>query len=87
MLELPQFFLGIVQQRATPVEINLTYVFLRCIHAEASFSGSFEKIQELKKAIKELKKWEGHLEELAVWGKARPIPPIKESDSLIGGTG
>ena len=32
------------------MEIDLTYVFLRCIHAEASFSGSFEKIQELKKA-------------------------------------
>ena len=36
---------------------------------------------------KELKKWEGHLEELAVREKACPIPQSKESDSLIGGTG
>lgn len=50
-----------------------------------------EKIQDLENQIEELKKyksrWEGHLEELAVRERARPIPQSKESDSSIGGTG
>lgn len=44
-----------------------------------------KKIQELEKQIEELKtykvKWEGHLEELAVREKARPMPKLKESKS------